>query len=214
MPDVGPEFDEDFQHQFQELLIWRRDVRHFKTTPLPDGLLDEIITEACLAPSVGNCQPWRCVMVDKPERRKAVYENFRRANDAALSTYDGSQADHYAALKLAGLKEAPVHLAVFAEQDPKEGKRLGRVTMPETVDYSVVGSIQTLWLAARLRGVGVGWVSILDPDQVNGLLDVPDHWRFIGYLCIGFPAEDHKVPELVRSGWQDRIDVDQVVYKR
>ena len=91
---------------------------------------------------------------------------------------------------------------------------LGRKTMPEMLDYSAVAAVQLLWLAARVKGIGVGWVSILEPDVVGKTLDVPDHWRLIAYLCIGYPEQDHVVPELVREGWQERIDPDALTLER
>ena len=80
--------------------------------------------------------------------------------------------------------------------------------MPETLRYSVVGAIQTLWLAARVEGLGLGWVSILEPDSVARALDVPPEWAFVAYLCIGWPQEEHIDPELERHGWQNRLDDD------
>jgi 5,6-dimethylbenzimidazole synthase len=86
--------------------------------------------------------------------------------------------------------------------------------MPETLTYSVVGAIQNLALAARARGLGVGWVSILDPEQVRSLLDVPAQWRLVSYLCIGLPQEDHLDPELERLGWQARLPHPRILYHR
>jgi 5,6-dimethylbenzimidazole synthase len=110
----------------------------------------------------------------------------------------------YASLKLAGLDEAPCHLAVFAEPDPVQGRGLGRATMPETVAYSAVMAIHTLWLAARAAGLGMGWVSILDPDTVIRALNVPEHWNLIGYFCLGTPSAPSAIPELERLGWESR----------
>ncbi|MEN2978110.1 5,6-dimethylbenzimidazole synthase [Tistrella bauzanensis] len=199
-----PDFDEHFRDGFETLLRWRRDVRQFLTDPLPDDLVEHLLDLACLAPSVGNSQPWRFVMVDRPETRAAVRAEVLRANADAAGAQDDQRRAAYQALKLEGLDRAPVQIAVFAVDDPDQGHGLGRRTMPETVAYSAVLAIHTLWLAARAYDIGVGWVSILDPAPVVALLDVPDDWRFIGYLCIGRPAELHEVPELERRGWQDR----------
>ena len=201
-----PVFDHAFQKQFIDLLLWRRDVRRFRTDPIPKEDIDDLIKEACLAPSVGNCQPWRFVKVNDPKRRKSIRDSFERANTEALNDYHGERAKLYASLKLQGMDQAPVQLAVFADEETEAGMGLGRKTMPEMLDYSAVAAVQLLWLAARVKGIGVGWVSILEPDVVGKTLDVPDHWRLIAYLCIGYPEQDHVVPELVREGWQDRID--------
>ncbi|BDW90578.1 5,6-dimethylbenzimidazole synthase [Thalassospira sp. A40-3] len=209
-----PVFDQAFQKQFINLLLWRRDVRRFRTDPIPQEDIDDLIKEACLAPSVGNCQPWRFVKVNDPKRRKSIRDSFERANNEALNDYHGERAKLYASLKLQGMDQAPVQLAVFADEETEAGMGLGRKTMPEMLDYSAVAAVQLLWLAARVKGIGVGWVSILEPDVVGKTLDVPDHWRLIAYLCIGYPEEDHVVPELVREGWQDRIDPDALTLER
>ena len=102
------------------------------------------------------------------------------------------------------MDEAPCQFAVFAEPDPGQGRGLGRGTMPETTAYSAVIAIHTLWLAARALGLGLGWVSILDPATVAAALDVPPDWTFVGYFCLGYPQAEHEMPELERLGWEHR----------
>ena len=199
-----PEFDAEFRATLKALFAWRRDVRRFRPDLLPDGLLAELIDIACLAPSVGNSQPWRFVEVAEPERRAGIVGIYEDCNAEALADYEGERAALYARLKLAGLREAPVHLAVFADEATGAGHGLGRRTMPETLRYSAVLAVHTLWLAARAQGVGVGWVSILDPEAVSRLLDLPEDWALVAYLCLGYPEEEHSDPELERHGWQAR----------
>jgi 5,6-dimethylbenzimidazole synthase len=201
---AAPVFDDDFRARLHELFAWRRDVRRFRRDPLPAGTLERLIATACLGPSVGLSQPWRFVIVDDAARRQAVRANFEACNADALSAYDGDLAQRYAALKLAGLREAPAHLAVFSDRATEAGAGLGRRTMPEMADYSVVAAVMTMWLAARADGIGMGWVSILDPVAIAAALDVPAAWRLIGYFCIGLPAGDDDRPELERAGWEHR----------
>jgi len=190
-------------------------VRHFRRDPLPPGLLDRLLGLACLAPSVGNSQPWRFVLVEDPDRRAAVRAVFGRCNaDAAAGYDDDDRAAQYRRLKLAGLQEAPVQLAIFCDRSTGQGHGLGRQTMPETLDHSVVTAIHTLWLAARSEGVGVGWVSILEPEAVTALLEVPPAWHLIGYLCLGFATSEEEVPELEREGWQARLGACRTVLQR
>ena len=199
-----PEFDAAFRARLVELLTWRRDVRQFRGDALPPGLLEHLLEVAALAPSVGLSQPWRFVLVEDANRRAEVRANFERANAAALAAYEGAEAQSYARLKLAGLDEAPVHLAVFADRSTPQGRGLGRRTMPETIEYSAVAAIHTLWLAARAEGVGLGWVSILDPAEIARSLDAPAAWSLVGYLCIGYPEETDDTPALERQGWERR----------
>lgn len=200
----APEFDSRFQAELRLLFEWRRDVRRFRDEPIGDGLLESLLQTAALAPSVGLSQPWQFVTVDDPGRRAAVRKSFLRCNGAALAAQREDRAALYARLKLAGLDEAPCHLAVFVEPDPAQGHALGRQTMPETVAYSAVIAVHTLWLAARAVGLGVGWVSILEPADVAAALEVPDAWRFVAYLCIGYPAVESVSPALQQAGWERR----------
>lgn len=209
-----PVFSGDFLDQFDKLLAWRRDVRHFRTDPVPDDLLDQLLDLVQLAPSVGNSQPWRFVDVRDARRRGTIRANFQSANASALAGYAGERAKLYASLKLAGLDRAPAQWAVFCDEMTSQGLGLGRTTMPESLAYSVVAAVQTLWLAARARGLGVGWVSIINPEAVRDVLDVPASWRLIAYLCLGWPEVDTDVPDLVRSGWQDRTSAGRLILRR
>ena len=201
----APRFDAAFREAFAELLAWRRDVRHFRPGEAPDeATLAELFELAALAPSVGNCQPTRFVRVDDKARRALIRGNFELANREALAAYAGERAALYARLKLAGLRDAPIQIAVFCDEATEQGHGLGARTMPEARRYSTVCALQTFWLAARARGLGVGWVSILDPATIAELLDVPPAWTFIAYLCVGFPRQDHLIPDLERAGWQRR----------
>lgn len=200
----GPEFPDDFRAELVNLFRWRRDVRRFKPTPLPQGALEGLLDLASIAPSVGLSQPWRFVMVESAQRRAAVRACFERCNAEALASFCGERAALYARLKLAGLDEAPCQFAVFADRATEQGHGLGRLTMPATIEYSAVMAVHTFWLAARAEGIGLGWVSILDPVEMAAILEAPPEWALIGYFCVGYPCEDHSVPELEREGWEAR----------
>ena len=199
-----PQFDAAFRARFAELVRWRRDVRRFRTDQVDPALIGHLLALASHAPSVGLSEPWRFVLVETHARRLAIRDNFAAANKAALEGYAGERQARYARLKLEGLDQAPVHLAVCADEGTAQGAGLGRRTMPETIRYSVVAAIQTLWLAARAEGLGVGWVSILDPDAARATLDLPADWSFVAYLCLGWPEQENDVPELEREGWEQR----------
>jgi len=210
----SPIFDDYFCDRLEDLILWRRDVRRFQNRPVDPGLIEHLLGVACLAPSVGNSQPWRYVVVTDPARRIAVRRNFITCNSEALHDYQGERAKLYATLKLSGLDDAPVQIGVFCDHATAAGFGLGQKTMPETLDYSVVASIQILWLTARAHGLGLGWVSIVDPALVKAALDVPEEWSLIAYLCIGYPQEEHTDPELIRHHWQDREALDKLILRR
>jgi 5,6-dimethylbenzimidazole synthase len=153
-------------------------------------------------------------VVDDRDRRAAIRADFERCNQAALGDYTGARARLYATLKLAGLDAAPIQFAVFADRDATEGHGLGRRTMPEMTEYSAVMAVHTLWLAARVEGLGLGWVSILDPSRIAEILEVPASWRFIGYFCLGYPEREEHTPELEREGWEKRRPPAEVILKR
>ncbi|WP_397542625.1 5,6-dimethylbenzimidazole synthase [Roseovarius salis] len=199
-----PQFSTEFRAQFTELLRWRRDVRRFRTDPVDEAELRACLDTFALAPSVGLSEPWRILRIDSPAARAAVLTNFEAANAEALSGYTGERARRYSQLKLSGMREAPVQLAVFCDEGTGKGSGLGVRTMPEMRRYSVVGAITQFWLAARARGLGVGWVSILDPHRLARDLDAPDGWVLVAYLCVGWPEKDSETPELERAGWDTR----------
>ena len=199
-----PEFDANFRGRLQALLVWRRDVRRLKRVALPQGTIERLIGVACMSPSVGLSEPWRFVIVEDQARRAAIRASFELCNQDALKQQEPDRASLYARLKLSGLDDAPCQVAVFADRTTTRGHGLGRLTMPQTLDYSVAIAIHTLWLAARAEGIGMGWVSILDPAEVVEVLQVPQDWTFIGHLCIGYPEEEADLPGLQRQGWERR----------
>jgi 5,6-dimethylbenzimidazole synthase len=151
------------------------------------------------------------VQVDSPAKRSAIRANFFAANEAARRAQADERAHVYATLKLEGIDKAPYQFAVFCDEATEQGYGVGRHSMPETLDYSTVVMISTFWLAARAAGLGVGWVSILDPLEISRLLEAPPSWKLVAYLCVGWPEEEHVDPELVRHGWQPRTGIGRQV---
>ena len=197
-------FNPDFQTGLLDLMRWRRDVRRFRKDPVDEALLLQCLDAFLLAPSVGLSEPWRVVRVQTDTARRAALENYTRANNQALQGYGGEKAQLYSRMKLSGMTDAPVQLAVFCDDDTDKGAGLGAATMPEMRRYSVVAAVTQFWLVARSHGLGVGWVSILDPAQLCRDLDVPGSWSLVAYLCVGWPEAVSDTPELERAGWEDR----------
>jgi len=202
--EVSGQFSPDFRDDLARLMRWRRDVRRFRASPVPEAALARCLGAFAHSPSVGLSEPWRLIRIESPIARAACLENFRQANEQALLGQGGDRAQLYSQLKLSGMAEAPVQIAAFCDEATEKGAGLGAASMPETRAYSVVGAIAHFWLALRAEGLGLGWVSILDPNRLSRDLDVPPGWRFIGYLCIGWPEEENTVPELEREGWESR----------
>ncbi len=198
------------------VITLRRDVRaEFLSDPIGDDVLARVLVAAHQAPSVGLSQPWRFIIVRDFATRRSVHEAFMRANAEAADAYDGATAKRYHALKLAGILDAPVNVCVTCDDDPKRGNGLGRRTMPETARYSTVCAIQNLWLAARVEGLGVGWVSIFEPTELRALLGIPTRLAIVAYLCVGHVTAFAPVADLERDHWEARLALADVLdYER
>ena len=207
-------FSAPFRAELLRLFHLRRDVRRFRTEPLAEDVLMDLLEAAHTAPSVGLSQPWRFVRVRSDAARAAVIASFERANAAASAAYDDERGRLYRSLKLAGLREAPEHLLVCCQTDTGQGHGLGRATLPGTLRDSVLCAIQNLWLAARARGVAIGWISILDPAELRAPLELPANWQWVAYLCMGWPEKETEHPELERTGWEQRRPLSEVLFVR
>ena len=198
----------------QEIIQLRRDVRgqRFTDKPLSKEIIDQLLTAALHAPSVGFSQPWEFVLIKDLTLREQVKESFDRSNEAALEVFS-QRHQEYARLKLEGILEAPLNMAVFYK--PPEKPVLGQTTMEETGLYSVVCAVQNLWLMARALNVGVGWVSILDPEKVARILNAPEGRRLVAYLCIGYTDGFYTQPELEILDWEKRKQREEsVIYEQ
>jgi 5,6-dimethylbenzimidazole synthase len=208
----NPSFNKAEREAVYRVIAERRDVRRgFIDTPLPGDLIGRLLTAAHSAPSVGLMQPSRFIVIRDYGVRNAVHQIFEAANKRAVDGYDGERAERYSGLKLEGILEAPQNLCVLCDLGSQRGHGLGRQTMPETAIYSTVCAIQNLWLAARSEGVGVGWVSIVDPTKLRDLLNIPNHLTLVAYLCLGYVEGFASEPDLERFGWERRVDLKTVV---
>jgi 5,6-dimethylbenzimidazole synthase len=191
----------------------RRDCRRFLPDFLPDDLVARLLSAAHHAPSVGFMQPWNFVLIRSREVRGEVKAAFARANQRAAELFEGTRSESYRALKLEGILESPLNLCVTCDRSRHGPVVLGRTAQPEMDLYSTVCAVENLWLAARAEGVGVGWVSIIEPDDLRGILRLPDQVVPVAYLCIGRVPEFPPDPELQRLGWLDRIDLVRLVFE-
>jgi 5,6-dimethylbenzimidazole synthase len=191
----------------------RRDVRAFTRDPVPEDVLHRILKAGHHAPSVGLMQPWNFILIRDPVTKAQVKAVFQRENDEAAANYTGDRGMLYRSLKLEGIEEAPVNLCVTCDRTRGGPNVLGRHTIVDTDLYSTCCAVQNLWLAARVEGIGVGWVSILNIDDLRQILDIPPHVLPVAYLCVGYPREFLDEPELQRRGWARRLPPETVLYQ-
>lgn len=205
------EFTATESQVLEEIILHRRDVRgnRFIQKAVPPAVLDKILYAGVNAPSVGFSQPWEFVLVDDPAVKKKIKASFAEENEKGAAQFEGKRADTYTQLKLEGIVEAPVNLAVFYK--PADHPVLGQTSMKEAGIYSVVCAIQNMWLMARALNVGLGWVSILDPEKVKRILRAPDDRQLVGYLCLGYVDLFYTNPELERLNWEKRKNLSDVV---
>ncbi len=192
----------------------RRDVRaQFLPDPIPDAVLGRLLRAAHHAPSVGFMQPWNFLVVRDRGVRGGVREAFLRERARASEFYEEPRRSQFLALKLEGIVEAPVNLCVTC--DPARGGAhvLGRSAVPETDIYSTCCAVQNLWLAARAEGIGVGWVSIVQPAELKAILGIPEPVIPVAYLCVGYVSEFRETPDLARAGWRDRLPLPDLVFE-
>jgi 5,6-dimethylbenzimidazole synthase len=183
----------------------RRDVRaQFLPNPVPDEVLERVLDAAHHAPSVGFMQPWDFMVIRGRSTRQTVHRNFECASRSAAEAYQGEQQKLYDNLKLAGILDAPVNVCVTCDQNRTKGSGLGRQTDPAVALYSTVCAVQNFWLAARAESLGVGWVSILDFEQLRSMLGIPSGLTIVAYLCVGYVSEFRPQPDLEEKGWENR----------
>jgi 5,6-dimethylbenzimidazole synthase len=191
----------------------RRDVRaHFLPDPVSHDVLHKILDAAHHAPSVGFMQPWDFIVIRDPSVRRAVHQNFEAASRRAAESYQGAKRKLYDTLKLAGILDAPVNVCVTCDHVRVKGSGLGRQTDPSVALYSTVCAVQNLWLAARAESLGVGWVSILNTDELKATLGIPAALTVVAYLCIGYVSEFRPLPDLEEKGWETRATLDSVTH--
>ncbi len=206
-------FSQDEREAVYRAIETRRDVRdEFLPEPLPDDLIRRLLTAAHSAPSVGFMQPWNFVLVRAEETRERVWQAFRRANDEAALMFEAEQQAKYRALKLEGIRKAPLSICVTCDRTRGGAVVLGRTHNPQMDVYSTVCAVQNLWLAARAEGVGVGWVSIFHEAEIKAILGIPGHIEIVAWLCLGYVDRLYQQPELAVKGWRQRLPLEELVF--
>jgi 5,6-dimethylbenzimidazole synthase len=218
--------DPDFNHEHSlsgqeknglyKAIFSRRDVRsHFLAgKDIPNDVLVRVLNAAHHAPSVGFSQPWNFVLIKDRATRKKVKDSFEKEfQKSILSLNDDTlRQQKYASLKLEGIMESALNICVTYDSTRFGPFVLGRTSTPETGTYSVCCAIQNLWLAARVEGIGVGWVSILSNEDLKKILSIPLHVNLIAYLCLGYVTEFADKPDLEKADWLPRLKLNEVIY--
>jgi len=183
-----------------EIMQNRRDVRghDFLDKDISDEDLEFILKAGISAPSVGYSQPWKFIIIKDKKIKNEIFQNFEVENEKAKEIFKSSKL--YPHLKLEGIKETPLNIAVLYEQ-PKEDI-LGMTTMSKMGEYSVVCAVQNMWLMARTLNIGLGWVSILDEQKVLKSIKAPKNHTLIAYLCLGYVDKFKTEPELKTLKWK------------
>jgi nicotinate-nucleotide--dimethylbenzimidazole phosphoribosyltransferase len=213
VPEAIGAFAEDARRAVYDVIALRRDVRHFDTARAVDeATLRRLLGAAHMAPSVGLSQPWGFVVVRDEEQRGKVRASFLACREAEAARYPEARREQYLAHRLEGILESSLNLCVAVDLRPQGEAILGTTVQPEAVRASACCAVQNLWLAARAEGVGVGWVSIVEPAVLRAELRLPAGVEPIAYLCLGYPVAFRERPMLVETGWRAARPLDEVVH--
>lgn len=208
-PPMAPEA----RAAFYDVVHRRRDVRRgFLPDDVPGDVLMRVLAAAHAAPSVGFMQPWRFVLIGRGAVRERLRASFERASAVTRDALgDEALQREYSALKLQAFDDAPLVIAVTCDTNEPRGHGLGRRTWPQAARDSTVAAVQNLMLAARCEGLGTGWVSILEPDEVRAALELPEGVETVAVLCVGYVDRFEERPELETAGWAERVDLAGIV---
>jgi 5,6-dimethylbenzimidazole synthase len=189
----------------------RRDIRHFLDDPIDPGILTRILQAAHLAPSVGFMQPWRFIRITDTNLRTKIYQLVEQERIKTAEALE-EREDEFMRLKVEGIRECG-ELLIVALMDNREQHIFGRRTMPEMDLASTACAIQNMWLASRAEGLGMGWVSLFDPEQLRLLLEIPTGAKPIAVLCLGHVEAFYPKPMLELEGWDSRKKLNDIVFE-
>lgn len=202
--------DQDIEAIYR-VIEQRRDMRHFNNKPVDKEMLERLLKAAHFAPSVGFMQPWRFIRITDVNLRKEMHELVEEERITTAQAM-GEREDEFMKLKVEGLLDCAEILVVSLMGD-REQHIFGRRTLPEMDLASVSCAIQNMWLAARAEGLGLGWVSIFDPEKLATLLHIPPTGKPVAILCIGHVDEFYDKPMLEKENWAKRKQLDTVVFE-
>jgi 5,6-dimethylbenzimidazole synthase len=203
---------EAWRRGLYETIARRRDMRAFLPDPIPHETLARMLSAANQAGSVGFSQPWNFLVVENLDTRRQIRAHVEQERMRAAAAFSEERRAKYLAFKLEGILDAPINLCITCDQERFGPAVIGKNTIPETAVYSTCCAVQNLWLAARAEGVGVGWVSILEPHVLRTILRIPDRILPVAYLCVGFVESFPEQPTFEAAGWLPRIPLKNLVF--
>ena len=210
--------DQDFTSEqiktLHRIIESRRDVRHgFKSNKIPSETILKILRAAHHAPSVGFMQPWNFILIDDQAKKLEVKKFFLEARAKEAELYEGEKRELYDALKLEGIEESPLNILVTCTRDRQGETGLGRSIQEDMDIFSTVCAVQNLWLAARVEGIGIGWVSIVEKSRLKTIFKLPANVEPVAYLCVGYVDEFSEKPDLEKKGWEKRLELQELIFK-
>jgi len=206
-------FSDEEREAVYKTISQRRDIRRFRSDPIADHVIDNILRAGTCAPSVGYMQPTNFIVIRDQDVRQHVHDAFVEANNEAKTMFADERQETYANLKLEGILESYLNICITCDRSRFGPVVLGRTAQSDMDIYSSVCAVQNVWLAARAEGIGIGWVSIIKIDALRAILHLPEHVLPVAYLCVGHTDAFAPEPELKRLGWLPEIPADQLIFK-
>ncbi|GAA1148545.1 nicotinate-nucleotide--dimethylbenzimidazole phosphoribosyltransferase [Kitasatospora gansuensis] len=213
-PPAAPGYDEAGRDAVHQVIRERRDIRNgFRSDPIPHEVLIRVLEAAHTAPSVGYSQPWDFVVIRSAKTRRRMHELAERQREAYADSLPKARAKQFKEIKIEAILDTPVNIVVTADRTRGGRHTLGRHTQPQMAPYSAALAVENLWLAARAEGLGVGWVSFFDEEEMVRELGLPDHLDVVAYLCVGYVDSFPEEPELQQQGWAKKRPLSWVVHE-
>ncbi|MFF7591152.1 nicotinate-nucleotide--dimethylbenzimidazole phosphoribosyltransferase [Kitasatospora purpeofusca] len=211
---AAPGYDELGREAVHQVIRDRRDIRNgFRPDAIPHEVLIRVLEAAHTAPSVGYSQPWDFVVIRSAKTRRKMHELAERQREAFADSLPKGRAKQFKEIKIEAILETPVNIVVTADRTRGGRHTLGRHTQPQMAPYSAALAVENLWLAARAEGLGVGWVSFFDEEELVRELGLPEHLEVVAYLCVGFVDAFPDEPELQQQGWAKKRPLSWVVHE-
>ncbi|MEV4558027.1 nicotinate-nucleotide--dimethylbenzimidazole phosphoribosyltransferase [Kitasatospora sp. NPDC049285] len=212
--EAAPGYDDAGREAVHQVIRERRDIRNgFRPDPIPHEVLIRVLEAAHTAPSVGYSQPWDFVVIRSAKTRRKMHELAERQREAYADSLPKARAKQFKEIKIEAILETPVNIVVTADRTRGGRHTLGRHTQPQMAPYSAALAVENLWLAARAEGLGVGWVSFFDEEELVRELGLPEHLDVVAYLCVGFVDAFPDEPELQQQGWAKKRPLSWVVHE-